>query len=146
MAVRDAGPGVSEDDHARVFDRFWRGKSGAETGETGGGTGRRDRHSGLGLAIVRQIVESHGGHVRLFSRPGQGSVFVLWLAGRGRARRGGGARPQPARGRRPPITRQGRRERGVNAVELVYTNWCKPILATAGVAVRFDLNLHWIRR
>ncbi|GAA4186796.1 hypothetical protein GCM10022252_19410 [Streptosporangium oxazolinicum] len=68
VAVRDAGPGVPEDDHARVFDRFWRGQ-----------TSRRDRHSGLGLAIVRQIVESHGGHVRLFSRLGAGSVFVLWL-------------------------------------------------------------------
>ncbi|MEU8383479.1 ATP-binding protein [Streptosporangium sp. NPDC048865] len=62
-----ASPGSTEDDHARVFDRFWRGQ-----------TSRRDRHSGLGLAIVRQIVESHGGHVRLFSRPGEGSVFVLW--------------------------------------------------------------------
>ncbi|MEU8202128.1 HAMP domain-containing sensor histidine kinase [Streptosporangium sp. NPDC049046] len=68
VAVRDAGPGVPEDDQARVFDRFWRGQ-----------TSRRDRHSGLGLAIVRQIVESHGGHVRLFSRLGEGSVFVLWL-------------------------------------------------------------------
>ncbi|GAA2870272.1 hypothetical protein GCM10010517_30440 [Streptosporangium fragile] len=68
VAVRDAGPGVPEDDHARVFDRFWRGDA-----------SRRDRHTGLGLAIVRQIVESHGGHVRLFSRLGEGSVFVLWL-------------------------------------------------------------------
>ncbi|MFF5243401.1 sensor histidine kinase [Streptosporangium sp. NPDC000095] len=68
VAVRDAGPGVPEDDQTRVFDRFWRGQ-----------TSRRDRHSGLGLAIVRQIVESHGGHVRLFSRLGEGSVFVLWL-------------------------------------------------------------------
>ncbi|MDF5757022.1 HAMP domain-containing sensor histidine kinase [Spongiactinospora sp. TRM90649] len=70
-AVRDQGPGLAEDDRHRVFDRFWRGE-----------TGRRDRHSGLGLAIVRQIAESHGGHVRLFSRLGVGSTFVLWLPDR----------------------------------------------------------------
>ncbi len=90
MAVRDTGPGVPEDGHARVFDRFWRGQ-----------TSRRDRHSGLGLAIVRQVVESHGGHGRLFSRLGGGSVFVLWLpSGEGPAE-GGGSRPEPSRRSRP---------------------------------------------
>ncbi|MCT9078099.1 sensor histidine kinase [Streptomyces fulvoviolaceus] len=73
-AVRDEGPGILDDDQARVFDRFWRAKPGA---------GGRDRHAGLGLAIVRQIVESHGGQVRLFSRVGEGSTFVLWLLARG---------------------------------------------------------------
>ncbi|MCG5212002.1 ATP-binding protein [Streptosporangium soli] len=72
VAVRDAGPGLPDEDQPRVFDRFWRGE-----------TSRRDRHTGLGLAIVRQIVESHGGHVRLFSQVGVGSTFVLWLPGRG---------------------------------------------------------------
>ncbi|GAB3838606.1 hypothetical protein GCM10029963_04880 [Micromonospora andamanensis] len=56
---------------AAVFDRFWRG----ETARGGSG----DRRTGLGLAIVRQIVESHGGQVAVFSRPGTGSTFVLWL-------------------------------------------------------------------
>lgn len=68
IAVRDRGPGLSERDRERVFDRFWRGEA-----------SRRDRHAGLGLAIVRQIVESHGGQVRVFSRLGEGSTFVLWL-------------------------------------------------------------------
>lgn len=72
VAVRDSGPGIVEEDQARVFDRFWRGEASA-----------RDRHTGLGLAIVRQIVESHGGHVRLFSKLGEGSTFVLWLPERG---------------------------------------------------------------
>ncbi|WP_407563788.1 sensor histidine kinase [Streptomyces sp. 184] len=72
IAVQDAGPGIGEGEQARVFDRFWRGQAGQE--------GRpRDRHAGLGLAIVRQIVESHGGQPRLFSRMGAGSTFVLWL-------------------------------------------------------------------
>jgi signal transduction histidine kinase len=73
-AVRDEGPGILDDDQARVFDRFWR---------AGAGGGGRDRHAGLGLAIVRQIVESHGGQVRLFSRVGEGSTFVLWFPASG---------------------------------------------------------------
>ncbi|MEU0201471.1 MULTISPECIES: HAMP domain-containing sensor histidine kinase [unclassified Streptomyces] len=80
-AVRDEGPGIGDDDRARVFDRFWRAK--------GNGVGR-DRHAGLGLAIVRQIVESHGGQVRLFSRVGEGSTFVLWFPGPGADRTNGG--------------------------------------------------------
>jgi signal transduction histidine kinase len=72
VAVRDDGPGLAEDDQARVFDRFWRGEA-----------SRRDRHTGLGLAIVRQIVESHGGRVAVFSRIGEGATFVLWLPAKG---------------------------------------------------------------
>ncbi|MFJ5262837.1 sensor histidine kinase [Streptomyces sp. NPDC088387] len=79
-AVRDEGPGILDDDQTRVFDRFWRAKA-------NGGT--RDRHAGLGLAIVRQIVESHGGQVRLFSRVGEGSTFVLWLPEPGSDKNGG---------------------------------------------------------
>ena len=77
LAVVDQGPGIAEDDQARVFDRFWRG----ETARGGSG----DRRTGLGLAIVRQIVESHGGQAAVFSRPGAGSTFVLWLPAADRA-------------------------------------------------------------
>jgi signal transduction histidine kinase len=80
-AVRDEGPGIGDDDRARVFDRFWRAK---------GNGGGRDRHAGLGLAIVRQIVESHGGQVRLFSRVGEGSTFVLWFPAPGDGQTNGG--------------------------------------------------------
>ncbi|WP_328772859.1 sensor histidine kinase [Streptomyces sp. NBC_00286] len=80
-SVQDEGPGILDDDQARVFDRFWRAKS-------NGGT--RDRHAGLGLAIVRQIVESHGGQVRLFSRMGEGSTFVLWFPAPGAEQVDGG--------------------------------------------------------
>ncbi|MBQ1023448.1 cell wall metabolism sensor histidine kinase WalK [Micromonospora sp. C95] len=82
LAVADEGPGIAEADQARVFDRFWRGEAGR------GGSG--DRRTGLGLAIVRQIVESHGGQVAVFSRPGAGSTFVLWLPA---ADRTGDSRP-----------------------------------------------------
>lgn len=87
-AVRDEGPGILDDDQARVFDRFWRARAG------GGG---RDRHAGLGLAIVRQIVESHGGQIRLFSRVGEGSTFVLWFPAPGDGHANGGPpEEQPA--------------------------------------------------
>jgi signal transduction histidine kinase len=69
VAVRDHGVGIPTADQRRVFDRFYRGN----------GHTSHDGHAGLGLAIVRQIVESHGGHATLFSAPGAGSTFVLWL-------------------------------------------------------------------
>jgi signal transduction histidine kinase len=69
-SVQDEGPGILDDDQARVFDRFWRANSNGDG---------RDRNAGLGLAIVRQIVESHGGQIRLFSQVGEGSTFVLWF-------------------------------------------------------------------
>jgi signal transduction histidine kinase len=80
-SVQDEGPGILDDDQARVFDRFWRAK---------GNGGGRDRHAGLGLAIVRQIVESHGGQIRLFSRMGEGSTFVLWFPAPGAEHANGG--------------------------------------------------------
>jgi signal transduction histidine kinase len=76
IAVRDEGPGIAEDDADRVFDRFFR--SGArQSPATVQSTGQR--RAGLGLAIVRQIVESHGGTVTLHSELGVGSTFILWL-------------------------------------------------------------------
>jgi signal transduction histidine kinase len=74
LAVADQGPGIPAEDQARVFDRFWRGTHQS-----------RERRTGLGLAIVRQITESHGGQVALFSAPGMGSTFVLWLPAADRA-------------------------------------------------------------
>jgi signal transduction histidine kinase len=70
IAVADEGPGISPEDQARVFDRFWRADKARS---------RSDGGTGLGLAIVRQIAESHGGQVRLQSKVGVGSSFVIWL-------------------------------------------------------------------
>jgi two-component system OmpR family sensor kinase len=55
LAVRDTGPGVPESEHARVFDRFYRGVH-AEGAERG---------SGLGLAIVKRIADRHGAEITL---------------------------------------------------------------------------------
>jgi signal transduction histidine kinase len=70
VAVRDEGPGIDAGDQALVFDRFWRGTP-TRSGD--------DRRSGLGLAIVRQVLESQGGTVAVHSTPGAGATFVLWL-------------------------------------------------------------------
>ncbi len=71
MGVQDQGPGLSPSDQQRVFRRFWRGDSTANM--------KRDGRSGLGLAIVQQIAETHGGLVRVESELGEGSTFVIWL-------------------------------------------------------------------
>lgn len=70
MAVEDQGPGIPATDHERVFQRFYRGGA-----TVGAGADR----SGLGLTIVRQIAEAHGGEVRLVSEEGRGSVFAVWI-------------------------------------------------------------------
>lgn len=76
IAVRDEGPGIAEADADRVFDRFFRGGQ-QQPPATVLSTGQR--RAGLGLAIVRQIAESHGGTVALHSEVGVGSTFVIWL-------------------------------------------------------------------
>lgn len=68
MAVEDQGPGIAVEDRERVFQRFWRGDPGREQGR-----------SGLGLTIVRQIAEAHGGEVKLASQVDHGSAFAVWL-------------------------------------------------------------------
>ena len=68
LEVEDHGVGIAEADHGRVFERFERA-----SGE------HRHRSLGLGLYIVRSIVEAHGGSVGLRSAPGRGSTFVVDL-------------------------------------------------------------------
>lgn len=68
VVVRDTGPGLTEEEQERVFERFWRGSAaGARPG------------TGLGLAIARGIVESHGGRIGVESEPGAGSAFHFTL-------------------------------------------------------------------
>lgn len=70
LEVRDHGPGISEEDGARVFERFFRADSSRQR-ETGG--------SGLGLAIVAAIVAQHDGSVRLDETPGGGATLSIRL-------------------------------------------------------------------
>ena len=64
--VRDTGPGIAIEDQPQLFDRFWQ----ARTAKRGGG-------AGLGLPIVKGIVEAHGGRVWVESAPGSGSTFYF---------------------------------------------------------------------
>jgi len=68
LSVRDQGPGMSDADKSRAFDRFWRGQ---------GLTGRSG--SGLGLAVVKQLVTDDGGTVTLADAPGGGLAVRISL-------------------------------------------------------------------
>jgi signal transduction histidine kinase len=70
MAVTDRGLGIAPHEHARIFGKFVRGES-AATAHVGG--------TGVGLAVVQQVVRAHHGEVRLESRPGEGSTFTIRL-------------------------------------------------------------------
>ncbi|MCB0213812.1 MAG: HAMP domain-containing protein [Anaerolineae bacterium] len=72
LAVADTGEGISPDHLPHVFDRFYRADQ-ARTRDRGG--------AGLGLAIVRALVEAHGGSIKVESPgvPGQGSTFTILL-------------------------------------------------------------------
>ena len=68
--VRDTGVGIDPDELPRVFERFYRGAKVSEMRAAG---------SGLGLSIVRSIVEMHGGQVTISSRPGDGTLVTVLL-------------------------------------------------------------------
>jgi two-component system sensor histidine kinase MtrB len=75
VGVRDHGPGLSRADQEQVFERFWRADPSRR--RTLGGTG-------LGLSISLEDARLHGGRLEVWSRPGEGSHFVLTLPRRAR--------------------------------------------------------------
>ena len=69
ISVADQGPGMSEEDQKRIFERFYRADSSrARSGEDG---------TGLGLSIVEAVMQAHGGTVSVESEIGEGSKFTL---------------------------------------------------------------------
>jgi signal transduction histidine kinase len=70
VEVRDSGVGIAPEHLPRLFERFYRAD--ASRSREGGGTG-------IGLAIARSIVESHGGRITATSEPGTGSTFIFDL-------------------------------------------------------------------
>jgi two-component system sensor histidine kinase SenX3 len=70
IAVTDQGIGIPDEELDRVFERFFRIDP-ARSRHTGG--------SGLGLSIVKHVVQNHGGDIRVWSQPGKGSTFTIRL-------------------------------------------------------------------
>lgn len=68
IQVTDTGPGISEEEQAKIFGRFYRA-SGAWQAEG----------VGIGLYLTRQIAEKQGGYVKVESMPGRGSTFSLYI-------------------------------------------------------------------
>ena len=70
ITIQDTGHGIAPAELPYIFDRFWRGDK------------ARSRHgggAGLGLAIARQLIEAHGGHIHASSERGQGTAITIDL-------------------------------------------------------------------
>ena len=70
--VKDNGEGIRPEDLPHVFEPFYRGDRSRS---------RRWGGAGLGLALVKALVEAHGGRVGVSSTPGKGATFTIWLPG-----------------------------------------------------------------
>jgi signal transduction histidine kinase len=80
--VRDTGVGIPQADHGRVFDRFFRAANSAKTRASG---------SGLGLTIVRTVIQKHQGYIWLKSVEGEGSTFSFTIPRKDQRAEGGDA-------------------------------------------------------
>jgi two-component system, OmpR family, sensor histidine kinase SenX3 len=70
IIVQDRGVGIPHNELSSIFEPFFRGKN---------ATANQVRGNGLGLSLVKKIVEAHGGHVSVDSRVGRGSTFTILL-------------------------------------------------------------------
>jgi two-component system sensor histidine kinase BaeS len=70
LVVSDSGPGIAPEDLPFVFDRLWRGRADSEVAG-----------SGIGLAVVRELVSAHGGTVQVDSDGVHGATFTVRLPG-----------------------------------------------------------------
>ena len=70
ITIEDRGVGINSADIPHIFEPFYRGHQAIATQIQG---------SGVGLSLVKQIIEAHGGRIRVSSRPGTGSTFTLHL-------------------------------------------------------------------
>jgi signal transduction histidine kinase len=70
LSVQDQGIGMDRKEVGKIFDKFYRTKRAEQSGEMG---------TGIGLSIVKQIVNEHGGTIHVESEPGKGSKFTLTL-------------------------------------------------------------------
>jgi two-component system OmpR family sensor kinase len=71
IIIRDTGPGIPAEDLPHIFDRFYRAEKSRTRSNTSG--------FGLGLSIAHWIVEHHSGQIKVESKEGKGTSFVIWL-------------------------------------------------------------------
>ena len=76
LCVEDSGPGIDAAELSHLFEPFFRGRA-AQRAQAEG--------SGLGLSLVKEIVDAHGGRVRVSTNPGDGSTFRVYLPATGAA-------------------------------------------------------------
>lgn len=69
IRVADTGPGIPEEDQAKIFSRFYRASDAYQ-----------EEGVGIGLYLTRQIAQKQGGYVKVESQPGKGSIFSLYLS------------------------------------------------------------------
>jgi signal transduction histidine kinase len=70
ISVSDNGLGIAKEEQAHIFERFYRGSASRQMGTPG---------TGLGLSICKEVVERHGGEIKLQSKLKKGSTFSVWL-------------------------------------------------------------------
>jgi two-component system sensor histidine kinase BaeS len=90
VTVSDRGAGIDPADLAHIFEPFYRGRRAVS---------QQVRGNGLGLSLVRRIVEMHDGRVAVTSAPGQGASFRIQLPAAGAA--GAGEQAEAPSGRAP---------------------------------------------
>ena len=95
IAVRDTGVGIAPKEQERVFEQFYQGAQDLDRAREG---------TGLGLAVVKQLVELHAGRIWIESEVGVGSTFTLFLPSRQAAQAG---REEPARVSAPDVRQLG---------------------------------------
>jgi signal transduction histidine kinase len=77
LSVRDSGIGIPPEDLTKIWDRFYRGDK-----------SRTQRGLGLGLSLVKAVIQAHRGRIEVFSEVGKGTQFVIHLAAVGFASQG----------------------------------------------------------
>jgi signal transduction histidine kinase len=74
ISIQDFGVGIDKEDMTKIFDRFYRGTNELIRSKKG---------SGLGLTLVKQIIQAHHGAIEIASEPGKGSTFTIKLPAHG---------------------------------------------------------------
>jgi two-component system phosphate regulon sensor histidine kinase PhoR len=130
LAVQDFGPGIPAIEQPRIFERFYRAQAARD---------RNVRGSGIGLALVKHIVQAHGGRLAVQSEPGQGASFTVVLPA------APVVVPSPVEPRVPQLASAARPTPGGGAPSAAVVAVAPVAASAAVVAVAAGLPLHAAR-